>query len=134
MTTSHTPRHNNESLGDEIERRWDNFQDSFRQRWDKLTNRDIQDCQASREELVAKLQERYGRSRNDIEREVDDFMREHQIHDHGAVHNTQNSRRDQRDQRDHRDTDRTRETERDRAHATPRSGATGSTGATGHTR
>ena len=43
--------------------------------WGKLTNDDWDIVQGKREELIGKIQERYGRKRDEAEREVDDWSR-----------------------------------------------------------
>jgi uncharacterized protein YjbJ (UPF0337 family) len=45
-----------------------------KQKWGKLTDDDLDRIEGSRERLVGSLQERYGKSREEIDTEVDDFF------------------------------------------------------------
>jgi uncharacterized protein YjbJ (UPF0337 family) len=44
-----------------------------RKEWGKLTNGDIALIQGSREVLLGRLQQRYGHTREEVERELDDW-------------------------------------------------------------
>ena len=60
---------------DQIEGQWKQFTGRARQQWGKLTDDDLQYINGRREELLGKLQERYGLGREDAEREVRDWSR-----------------------------------------------------------
>jgi uncharacterized protein YjbJ (UPF0337 family) len=45
-----------------------------RQQWGKLTDDEIEQMQGNAEMLIAKIQEHYGRSREEAEREVDRWL------------------------------------------------------------
>jgi len=47
------------------------------QKWGKLTNDDLDMIKGNRRELVGRLQERYGKTQEEMEREVDDWMSRH---------------------------------------------------------
>jgi uncharacterized protein YjbJ (UPF0337 family) len=47
---------------------------SIKEKWGKLTDDDLAEFDGRREKLVGKVQERYGKSREAVEKEVDDFF------------------------------------------------------------
>lgn len=53
---------------------WKQIKGRVQEKWGKLTNDDLEVIQGRRERLIGMLQERYGRSQDAIEREVDDFL------------------------------------------------------------
>ena len=58
----------------EIEGNWREFKGAVQERWGKLTDSDIDRIAANREKLVGQLQSAYGKSREDVERELDLFV------------------------------------------------------------
>jgi len=60
---------------DRIELDWLFFKDKLRRNWAKLTDEDITRINGRRDELVARLQERYGFARAEAEREISAWMR-----------------------------------------------------------
>jgi len=59
---------------DTIEGNWKQAKGQAQQKWGKLTNDDLDVVEGKREELVGKVQERYGIARDEAERQVDDFQ------------------------------------------------------------
>ena len=55
---------------DQIESNWLHFKGKLRQNWAKLTDEDVTRINGRRDELVARLQERYGFARAEAEREI----------------------------------------------------------------
>ena len=55
---------------------WNQVRDQVQQKWNKLTESDLQMIGGQRNELVGRLQERYGYARGQAEQEVDNFMRQ----------------------------------------------------------
>lgn len=53
---------------------WKQIKGKVREKWGALTDDDLDVIQGKREQLVGKLQERYGRDRAETEREVDAFF------------------------------------------------------------
>ena len=47
------------------------------QKWGDLTNDDLDKIEGSRTELVGKIQQKYGKSKEEAEREVNDFEKGH---------------------------------------------------------
>lgn len=58
----------------EIKGKWNQVRGEARKQWGDLTDDDLDRVNGEREKLVGRLQERYGRTREAIEREVDDWM------------------------------------------------------------
>ena len=59
----------------QVEGQWNTLKAKARQKWGKLTNDDIEQIRGRRDELIARLQKRYGDDRSDLERQVDDWVR-----------------------------------------------------------
>lgn len=55
---------------------WNQLKGTVKQKWADLTDDDLTHIEGSRDKLVGRVQERYGRAKDDAEREVDDWRRE----------------------------------------------------------
>jgi uncharacterized protein YjbJ (UPF0337 family) len=53
---------------DELKSEWSRLKGRIRKRWARLTSEDLDQIQGDREMLVGMLQERYGRTREQVER------------------------------------------------------------------
>jgi uncharacterized protein YjbJ (UPF0337 family) len=60
---------------DQIEGNWLHFKDRLRHNWAKLTDEDVTRINGRRDELAARLQERYGFARSEAEREIGAWIR-----------------------------------------------------------
>ena len=58
-----------------LRERWNDFARLATGKWNRLTARDLRVIAGNRERLVGVLQQRYGRQRRAIEREVREFTR-----------------------------------------------------------
>jgi uncharacterized protein YjbJ (UPF0337 family) len=58
---------------DQIKGNWRQFRGKAQQQWGKLTNDDLDVVEGKREELVGRIQTRYGIVREDAERQVKDW-------------------------------------------------------------
>jgi uncharacterized protein YjbJ (UPF0337 family) len=58
---------------DQFEGKWKQLKGTVKQRWGKLTDNDITALSGKKDELVGKIQERYGISREQAEREADEW-------------------------------------------------------------
>ena len=56
---------------DQIEGKWKQLTGSARERWGKLTNDDIQTLTGQKDQLVGKIQERYGIAKAEAEKQAD---------------------------------------------------------------
>lgn len=54
-------------------RMWDQMKGIVKQQWGKLTDEDLRQLEGHGEELAAKLQQRYGLTREDAERQAKEF-------------------------------------------------------------
>jgi uncharacterized protein YjbJ (UPF0337 family) len=61
----------------QVEGNWDRLSGKVQANWGKLTGDDLQVIKGRRKELVGKIQERYGKAQDEVEREVDDWMARH---------------------------------------------------------
>ncbi|WP_169392606.1 MULTISPECIES: CsbD family protein [Psychrobacter] len=55
---------------------WNQLKGTVKQKWADLTDDDLTHIEGSRDKLVGRVQERYGRAKDEAEREVDDWRRE----------------------------------------------------------
>lgn len=67
------------ATADILEGKWKQLKGKVQQEWGDLTNDEVDQIQGKREELVGLIQEKYGRSRLEAEREVDRFVNKHNI-------------------------------------------------------
>ena len=58
---------------DRIQGNWKQFKGQAQQQWGKLTNDDLDVVEGRREELVGRIQEKYGIARDEAERQVRDW-------------------------------------------------------------
>lgn len=60
---------------EEMKGKWNQLKGNIKKRWGKLSDDDITRIEGDRDQLVGKIQERYGHSKEEAEKEVDDFTR-----------------------------------------------------------
>ncbi|MBV9295776.1 MAG: CsbD family protein [Acidobacteriaceae bacterium] len=60
---------------DQFEGKWKQLKGSVKQRWGKLTDDDLTTLSGKKDELVGKIQERYGITREQATREADEWAR-----------------------------------------------------------
>ena len=58
----------------QVEGKWKEFKGQAKQRWGRLTDDDLDVIDGKREELVGRLQTHYAKSRDEVERDVDDWQ------------------------------------------------------------
>ena len=59
---------------DRIKGQWKEIQGEAKSQWGKLTDDDLMRIEGDRDKLVGTVQERYGRSKEEVEREVDEWQ------------------------------------------------------------
>lgn len=59
---------------DRVEGEWTKIKGKAQQNWGKLTNDDLDVVEGKREELIGRLQSRYGKQRDELESEVDRWV------------------------------------------------------------
>jgi uncharacterized protein YjbJ (UPF0337 family) len=60
---------------DRIEGNWKQFKGQVKEGWGKLTDDDMSVINGKRDQLVGKIQERYGCAKDEAERQVDEWER-----------------------------------------------------------
>ena len=66
---------------DIIQGKWLQVKGKLHQQWGKLTENDIATMQGSTEELVGKLQAKYGYARDKAQEEIDNFVKKNRFND-----------------------------------------------------
>ena len=61
---------------DHIEGDWKRFSGAIKEKWDKLTEEEIAELKGKREQLEAKIQQTYGHGKDQIKKDVDEWVRE----------------------------------------------------------
>lgn len=54
--------------------KWNELKGSVQEQWGKLTNDDLDQAEGNRDQLIGRIQQRYGMARDEAEREVDKFL------------------------------------------------------------
>jgi uncharacterized protein YjbJ (UPF0337 family) len=62
---------------DILKGKWRQIKGEVQSRWGKLTDDDMDRAEGDAEKLIGRVQERYGYQRDQAQREVDDFLRNH---------------------------------------------------------
>ncbi len=60
---------------EEIKGKWNQLKGEVKKQWGKLTDDDLDRIEGNRDILIGKIQERYGKSKEEAEREVDQYNR-----------------------------------------------------------
>lgn len=63
---------------DIVEGKWNQVKGSFRQKWGKLTDSDLETIAGEKDKFLGLLQERYGKGRDEAEKELDDWLKTQQ--------------------------------------------------------
>jgi uncharacterized protein YjbJ (UPF0337 family) len=58
---------------DQIKGNWTQFKGQAKQQWGELTDDDLKKAEGSRDELVGRIQERYGIAREEAEKRVGEW-------------------------------------------------------------
>ena len=66
----------------DIENNWKQFKDSIKDKWNELTDDELDEMQGRRQRLEAVLQERYGRTEQEAREEVDMWLRDSRVRLH----------------------------------------------------
>jgi uncharacterized protein YjbJ (UPF0337 family) len=61
---------------DTVKGNWKQMKGAAKKRWGKLTDDELTQLEGNRDQLVGKVQERYGIARDEAERQVDDWASE----------------------------------------------------------
>jgi len=63
---------------DQMKGNWKQFVGKAKETWGKLTDNDWRIVEGTRDQLVGRIQERYGIAREEAERQIADFERSHE--------------------------------------------------------
>ncbi|WP_407924112.1 CsbD family protein [Croceibacterium xixiisoli] len=58
---------------DTLKGNWEQVKGHVQKKWGELTNDELDQINGSRKILAGKVQEKYGRAQDEVEREIDDF-------------------------------------------------------------
>lgn len=58
----------------QIEGKWEQFKGGAQEQWGKLTNDDLDVVEGNRKKLAGKIQEHYGKTEEEAEREIDEWL------------------------------------------------------------
>jgi uncharacterized protein YjbJ (UPF0337 family) len=64
-------------MWDRIEGSWKQMSGKVKEQWGKLTDDDLQTVAGKRDQLLGKIQERYGYAKDKAESEINDFEKRH---------------------------------------------------------
>ena len=59
---------------DQVEGNWKQMKGKAKERWGQFTNDDVEMIKGRRDQLVGKLQQRYGVAREEAERQIAEFL------------------------------------------------------------
>ncbi|HHX66120.1 MAG TPA: CsbD family protein [Chloroflexi bacterium] len=59
---------------------WKQLRGGIKERWGELTDDDVAQVEGNRDKLVGKLQEKYGYTKEEAQREVHEFLNEVRAH------------------------------------------------------
>jgi uncharacterized protein YjbJ (UPF0337 family) len=60
---------------DQMQGKWTQMRGGIKAKWGKLTDSDLDVIAGNRDKLLGKIQERYGKSKEDAERQIDEWQR-----------------------------------------------------------
>ena len=60
---------------DRIEGNWKQISGKLKEKWGQLTDDDLAQIDGKREQLEGKIQERYGAGKDQVRKDVDDFLK-----------------------------------------------------------
>ena len=60
---------------DQVEGKWKQYSGKVKEKWGKLTDDDLEVISGRRDQLIGKIQERYGIMKQEAEKQVDEFVR-----------------------------------------------------------
>jgi uncharacterized protein YjbJ (UPF0337 family) len=66
---------------DILEGKWKQLRGEIRETWGELTDDELDQIAGKRDKLAGRLQEKYGWSKDEAERQIDDFLRNYEITD-----------------------------------------------------
>lgn len=65
---------------DILKGKWKQISGDVKKQWGKLTDDDLMQIQGDQQKLVGKLQETYGYNKQEAEKQLETFKKEHNLH------------------------------------------------------
>ena len=65
---------------DQLEGNWKQMKGAMKEKWGKLTDDDLTMAQGRTESLAGRIQERYGISKEEARKQMDEFIKAHSTH------------------------------------------------------
>jgi uncharacterized protein YjbJ (UPF0337 family) len=72
---------------DRVEGNWKQLKGKAREKWGKLTDSDFEQVAGKKDQLVGRIQERYGITKEEAQKQADEWVRAQQF-DEAAAHTT----------------------------------------------
>jgi uncharacterized protein YjbJ (UPF0337 family) len=69
---------------DVVEGNWKQLKGAVREHWGKLTDNDLQQIAGKRDQLIGRIQERYGISRDVAQQQADQWARAAEMEEHAG--------------------------------------------------
>ena len=60
---------------DILEGKWKQLKGSIQAKWGEITDDEFEQVKGNRERLIGLVQEKYGKKKDDVRREVDDYLK-----------------------------------------------------------
>jgi len=73
---------------DQVEGNWKQFKGKAREKWGKLTDNDWEQVAGKKDQLIGRIQERYGITKEEAQRQADEFARAQQMDTRETEHVT----------------------------------------------
>ncbi len=71
----------NRGIGNVLEGKWKQLRGSVRARWGELTDDELDQIAGNRDRLAGMLQEKYGYTQVEAERQIEEFLNSSDVHD-----------------------------------------------------
>ncbi|HTP88961.1 MAG TPA: CsbD family protein [Bryobacteraceae bacterium] len=75
---------------DTLEGNWKQMKGSVREQWGKLTDNDLEQIAGKKDQLLGRIQERYGISREIAQQQADQWLRSMEKHEHAGASRSAN--------------------------------------------
>ncbi len=59
---------------DQAEAKWDKFNAKVKQQWGELTDDEVKKAEGNKDELIARIQEKYGESREAVAKKLNELV------------------------------------------------------------
>jgi uncharacterized protein YjbJ (UPF0337 family) len=77
---------------EQLEGKWKRYKGIIKEKWGKLTDSDLDVIAGKRDQLIGRIQERYGMTKEQAQREVKDYIRTMSVEDYAEQPSPSGSR------------------------------------------